>query len=195
VIVGKADASSVDWSSSASVSCTTQARLYCFGIDRHVTVAPPSPMNVRRAFVTHEDLAASGGAANQDAECQTEAADAGLSGLFLAAAARAPATIASRFGSGGPWARADGVIVLTPDFAATPAAVTFDATGVRQDSTAAMYGATSWMAATTSGATCQDWTSTSGNVLVGIPTRSGPLAYGGLAMTCSFGYRVYCLEH
>jgi len=193
VVVGKADAGSLEWTFTGTVSCSTPLRLYCFGVDRHVAVAP-QPESTRIAFVTHGDVSASGGVNGLDRACEDEAASAGLPGTFRAAVAHPPDSIASMFPTGDPWVRFDGVTAISADFSATPAPVVFDAGGGRQDSAVALYGASSWTAATSAAETCDNWTSRFGNVVAGSPTRSSPRAYTGDPQTCSLAYRVYCLQ-
>jgi hypothetical protein len=88
--------------------------------------------------------------------------------------------------------------VIEPSFAGLVAPIDLDAQGTVQADATVVAGAASFTAVPASSLeTCNDWAATAtGTVRVGDLDRSSDLGFGGVtpAMTCMFGYRVYCLE-
>ncbi|MBK9030190.1 MAG: InlB B-repeat-containing protein [Myxococcales bacterium] len=100
------------WTQNGGGACTGSQHLYCFGVDRTATVAPPPATAVRRAFVSSAAWLPNGGLAGADVLCASEASAAGLTGSFRALLATTGASAASRFSTAGnPWARVDDVVL------------------------------------------------------------------------------------
>lgn len=94
-------------------SCSGAARLFCFGVEKHVPVSA-RPIPGRIAFVTRGTWVPGGGLASADQLCQNEAAQAGLNGSFKALLASSNASAASRFSvDSTPWVRPDGVTIAS----------------------------------------------------------------------------------
>lgn len=165
-----------------SSSCSTAARVYCFGIDRQATVTVMPPPSYRRAFLTNAAWTPGGGLVSADALCASQASAAGLPGTYKALLAPSGATAKSRFiTSDVPWARVDGV-----PLAATAAALfsltywdsafTVTASGAYLSGNYGVWGgATSLTTAGTDATTCTNWTSTAGT---GIGGRNGMTRVG-----------------
>jgi hypothetical protein len=112
---GRARATTDHWTFYSYGDCSAPGRIYCFGVDQSFPVAP-APVAGKRAFISDKMLQWSPGGASADAHCAAEAADAGLSGSFLALLPMMGAAAASRFASppGTVWLRMDGVPINAP---------------------------------------------------------------------------------
>nr|WP_206607118.1 hypothetical protein [Sandaracinus sp.]QRN75743.1 Hypothetical protein MSR10575_88300 [Sandaracinus sp.] len=147
----------------AGVDCSRGGRIYCFGIDRSTSVAPPTlAPGLRRSF--QRFWTPGGGIQAADAACQSDAESAGLSGNFRALLATDGASPLSRFDlTRGAWARVDNAIVL-PTAAEWATAEYFD-TAPNVDATGSFHfgnyvhwiGSASPAAAGTSASTCNNW--------------------------------------
>jgi hypothetical protein len=84
------------WTEHTSVRCSQPSRLYCFGIDKRVSLIPP-PVSQRRAFLSNSSFALGGGLAAADALCARDAVVAGLPPNFKALLPTSQASAASRF--------------------------------------------------------------------------------------------------
>lgn len=109
-IAGTTDGTTGVWTNAATIACSRQARLYCFGVDHVTAVAPPPPRG-KLAFLTNDPFTVGGGLAAADDQCRREAAAAQLSGTFRALLAAPGATASSRVQAnlGAVWSRLDGV--------------------------------------------------------------------------------------
>jgi hypothetical protein len=111
-VAGTTEGTTSVWTSVTTIRCSDPARLYCFGVDRVAAVAPP-PAIGKLAFLSDEPFTVGGGLAAADAQCQREAASAGLPGTFRALLSSPGATAAARVhvNLGAAWVRVDGVPV------------------------------------------------------------------------------------
>jgi hypothetical protein len=108
---GYASASSTMFATAGPMPCSSEARLYCFGVDRQAQVAV-IPVVGRYAFVTRSPWTPGGGIAKADALCQQEASAAALPGTYQALLAPTGASASSRFDTSGlPWVRVDGILI------------------------------------------------------------------------------------
>lgn len=187
-----------------SLPCNAQAHLYCFEVDRTVTVKPQVYVaNPRRAFISNGGFATTGGLAAADALCSSEASAAGLSGSFKALLPSIGASAASRFDpSGAPWARVDDALLkLDPSemFTATYWDTSLNLTA---DGTTFIGNNDAWGGGTTltlvggDGWTCSGWTSTSGSAAAGRAgfTRVYDLLSYDSGSGCGQSFHVYCLQ-
>ena len=174
--IGKSSAVAELFTASASISCSTPQRIYCFGTQNNAPVAV-TPTVGRIAFVTTQTWIASGGLTGADNLCATEADTAGLSGTYKALLATNGASAASRFNtSGPPWVRPDGV-AIAPTAGELFSATLLDS-AVNQSADGSQYfgNVGAWTGAenpSTAGAwatTCENWTDS-----------SEPNGYGGKA--------------
>ena len=113
--IGTASATRGSFIYFASGSCGAGQRIYCFGIDRNVALAPRTPTSTsdRRAFLSSPWIPG-GGLAAADAHCQADALAAGITGTFKALLATSTASAASRFSTtGAPWMRLDGIRIAS----------------------------------------------------------------------------------
>jgi hypothetical protein len=177
LIAGDAASGSTAWTNyqNLAAGCGTAQHLYCFRTDLSApSIAPPTEIPGRYAFVTASAFPVGGGIAAADKACGMEAKDAGLAGTFLAFMATSTASALSRFETDGlPWKRRDGVFVtLQPTdlvnnapFAPIDAAVD----GKLYVSARVWTGAGNPNTPGTSASTCNDW----------MPTGSGNTAIAG----------------
>jgi len=151
----------------SSRTCSSFARLYCFGIDRRASVVATPPPSFRRAFLSVGAWRPDGGLASADALCAADASAAQLPGTYKALLATTSSSAAARFNtSRPPWARVDGVL-LSPTAAAFfsssywDAALNVDANGRHM-----LRGELFWVGATSlvnqgaASSTCNNWTAT-----------------------------------
>jgi len=93
--------------------CGTPEHLYCFQTDYDAVVLPPVPAAGRLAFVDPLSHVPTGGVAELDALCSTDAKMFGLPGTFVALVATTTAPASSRLSTAGlPWVRTDGVPIV-----------------------------------------------------------------------------------
>lgn len=108
VTIGESASVSGSWTSVGSQGCDAVAHVYCFGID-HDTPVDVEVHSGRRAFVSSAALAGSSGRGTFDDACATDAASAGLDGVFLALAPASLMSALSRFDlAGEPWVNLNG---------------------------------------------------------------------------------------
>jgi hypothetical protein len=109
-IAGTTQGTTGVWTSFTTVACSGTARLYCFGVDHVATVVPPAPRG-KLAFLSDAPFVVGGGLVAADAQCQSEAAAAGLAGAFRALLSSPGAAASSRVQANldAVWWRVDGV--------------------------------------------------------------------------------------
>jgi len=196
-----------DWTAATGNSCSSELRLYCFGIDRASTVTVvPTPG--RKIFPSAGTWLPGGGIVSADALCASEAANASLPGTFKALLATTTASAASRFStSGATWVRPDG-IPITATAAQLFSADFYLTTPVLQanGSTYMSYnprryvwsGASTLTSIGTSASTCSNWSSSSPS-LVGVLAELGWAVpshlFGGIEyLDCSQPQRLVCMQ-
>lgn len=165
---GNTNAIGFRFSSFNQAACSVLRPIYCFGVDREVAIRP-RPDAGRVAFVSRR-FTPSGGRAGADQFCQTEASQLGLTGSFKALLATSTASPASQFDlTGSPWIGLDGVRIASTARAFFEA-VQWDTApkpNGAQGNGGVWVGGTTLTQAGTLQNTCNDWTSTAGNVDVG----------------------------
>jgi hypothetical protein len=178
------------WTSFSEQDCQTGARVYCFGVDSDVLVAP-TVVEGRTAFVSRATFTGDAGVAAMDAACATEASDAGLPGSFAALVAMGNDSAADRVTpDGSPWVNAQGVAIVPDGGQLTDAdplvaPLSFTADGMPVDETVWIGGdGTSH---------CDNWgnTSTDGRVTQTDQVAMWP-AYS--QANCTEAHPVYCFE-
>jgi hypothetical protein len=208
---GIADSATGGWTETGLPSCGVPMRLYCFGVDQSFPVEPP-PAAGRRAFLSEATFTPGpGGLAAADALCAGEAAEAGLSGEFLALLPTAAAPAADRFTVvGATWRRVDGVRLNAEGldlFSGAPLLAPLNVTskgryvGYEPDlfDASVLNGARTPRAAATLESTCNDWAEPSGYTSSGyVPWAAAwwdwtidPSISG---LSCQLGGKVYCFE-
>jgi hypothetical protein len=187
------------WTATGSLSCTTAGRLYCFGVDREVPVVSEGATG-RRAFVSRPMFDPSSGVASADARCQTDAAEAGLAGSYLALIGTNTASAISRFNTSGPdWVRLDGMrlyeVVLSTGALRTSLNVT--AAGAYEGDRNVATGGVAPGTMTTAADSCDNWSNPNGSHRSGRANSSGIRSFRALSNTfhsCTSPVAVYCLE-
>jgi len=201
IYFGSVEATAHGWTHESNVSCGMTSRIYCFGIDRNVSLTVPTATG-RIAFLTVGNfIPDAGGLATADNLCANEAASAGITGrTFRALLATNTAAAVSRVSLTGPtWVRADGIALfdspaglMTGDMVA-PLNVT---AGKSYRIIQAFAGATN--VASTSGAVvnCSNWTTSAGTGNIGLPSYiSGYFFYDPQQQpACATGKPIYCFE-
>lgn len=179
--------------------------------DRRGGVPEPEVIpGARTAFLVAGFNSLPGSLAGLDAQCQSDATAAGLSGTYKALVATDGASAASRFStSGGPWVRVDGAILSETAadlFGTEPllAAIDAEAEGGYCGNCRVANGADGLTTPGTAATTCNNWTSTSGSDFVVVSNSGtiarigqGPTAFdggGGSAQCSGTIFRWYCLE-
>lgn len=209
--VGLSSAAASLWASYGLLTCDQPLNLYCFQIDyaARVTSPPPPAMGSKLIFVSRA-AGPTGGLANADAVCASDASGAGLSGTWKAMLATTTSSIASRFTTTGvPVYRPDGVLVAATDgmlFTSPPtlqAPINVSVTGTSYVTSYVWSGATSATTPTPMSATpysCLDWTSNSSShyaYLGYAGYQNNPLNYwigANTVTSCSGSMRFYCLQ-
>ncbi len=197
--MGYADSGTQIWSSYATTACTAASRLYCFGIDYNNPLVAPTGTG-RIAFVSSAAFISGTGLAGADTVCQNNATAAGLTGTFKALLATNGATAASRFATGEPWVRLDGVAVVDAwtDLAANMllAPINVQADGTTYLGNYGLWlGAAGFATAGSAATTCNSWASSAGADTASAGTVARSYYGSTTARGCdSTGYRVYCLE-
>lgn len=192
--IGFADAAAPLWTESATLSCSTNFQLYCFGVGA-VTAVTPTPRTEPIAFVSNSvSVTALGGL---DDQCNMDAAAQGLPGTYGAFVATTAQSALDRVSTGGThtWNRVDGVPVARTGVSTLLAPIDVDASGTH-------VGGEVWFGsmfandkASSSSANCTDWSSTSGTTSTGDSLRSSIGAFSGASqLSCGFSRRVYCFE-
>ena len=183
--------------------CLTPAHLYCFEIGNDAVVTPIQSSG-RIAFITQNPSNAPAGLAAYDAECQSDAAAANLSGTFLAAVATTTATTASRFPATTPWRRVDGTPLSTDAahmFDTRPLLATVnqlaDGEYISTPFTRPYRtGAPNPVTVGDNTTTCADWTTNVGmGVITGSPIEIGKgSVWAATAALCNSSLYSLCLE-
>jgi hypothetical protein len=196
MISGVLDGGNQSWTYATNMTpCTTPIHIYCFGVDKTVTVPPPArPPDTRLAFVAIAMLGS--GIAGLDATCQNAAQAAGVSGTFFAWTSTTGASAQSRISGTTPWRRPDNVVAMTPALELTaPIDLTLDGSN---PTTYVWTGAAQPDAlAPTPTASCNDWATTTFNIsgIAGDSQRSVLAhAFGGATQACGSPTYVECLE-
>jgi hypothetical protein len=185
-----------DWTHASMQTCTTLARLYCFGTSYDAAL-DITPATGRRMFVTEQAFVPGGGLAAADALCANEASLAGVSGTFLAMLPSSTASAASRFDLGGAnWVRLDGIAVAESPlaFMAGELSASPNVTSRRTytDSVVITGGIPAMLA--NNGETCVAWTNAaSGAASAGHANESWVGAFTSVSASC-VGGPIYCLE-
>jgi len=198
-LTGIPDADDTRWTNNTgTVPCTALAHVYCFGIGHLQQVKPVIDPDDRIAFVTGSAWTPGvGGLSAADMLCQNEGIAAGIGSNYRALLSTTSATAASRFGSGAPWRRVDGVRI-TSDFTTWLAPLDLDAGSNRERTgTFVWSGATTPLNTGSATDTCNDWTSSTPTpALIGDPARSNLMnAFGGYASGgCGTARRIYCFQ-
>jgi hypothetical protein len=194
------------WASVGSTNCNdSTARLYCFEVTRSVRLRPPVPTTARRAFLSEFEVTGSITLTGADAQCQSEAAGAGLSGNYRALLAGNGTTAASRFSTvagSAPWYRTDNVQLASSAAnylaaGATPwASLSLRADGLTQEPVVAWTGAATPSTAGTAAGTCSGWTSTSGTTTYDSYATFVQDDWFGRFMNgnCNTTHRLFCLQ-
>jgi Divergent InlB B-repeat domain len=168
---GVPNAGGYGWSRAFGDPCVYGMHLYCMSIDYTAVVTPPPPTAGRIAFITDGAFRPSGsaGLTAADAQCQTEAAAARLSGTYLALLATTTAGAASRMNyTGAIWVRPDGIpIVANPNDlnVASPQLISpiqVSPTKRYYGNSPVWTGGASPIAAGTVATTCSNWTAGAG---------------------------------
>lgn len=183
--------------------CDSQFRLYCFQTD-YVNDVSVQRAEGRLAFVSRDPWQPLGGIAAADAQCTTDALDAGLSGSFRAFLATSTAPAASRFSAAGaPWVRVDGIpIVAQAADLLTPggkllAPLQVTSTGSYLFNHGGWSGSASPTGLGTPESTCNDWRTLAGSAIAGRVQYSQLSELLGFdpQIECSAGFTyLYCLE-
>lgn len=192
------------WNGSfGSLACNGNFRLYCLQRDFSSRLSV-TPIAGRRAFVTDSLWTVGGGLAAADAECMSNAQNAGLTGTFRALMATSTASPASRFSTAGaPWVRLDGIplVAAAADlFAANgrliaPLQVTPQ--GFYLGNEGAWTGSANPLTPGTDASTCSDWTTGTGTgTMGGVLFSMAPKVYShfGNQPCSSIPVHLYCLE-
>jgi hypothetical protein len=196
---GAGDGLGSAFTSSWDSSCSSNARLYCFGVDDAVDLPLLLEPTERRAFVTSASVAAAAGIEAFDAQCQSEAQSARLPGTFLAFVPTSTGSAIDRFDLGGaPWSTVNDVQVVeaASDLGvAEPllrAPIWRDATGAIT-SGQVLTGSLAPSATEADVQNCGNWDVTSGSALVGFRLRTGAW-WNANTTSCGGSRSVYCLQ-
>ncbi|HTL35355.1 MAG TPA: hypothetical protein VL326_19635, partial [Kofleriaceae bacterium] len=188
------------WTHESNVTCTTPGAIYCFGITESQPVSV-RPVTGRTAFVTAQNFVPdAGGIGSADALCQSEASAAGLGGTYRALLATTTADAMSRFSlAGANWVRTDGVPLAasTLDFANGLLTAPLNVSASRTYRIINAYtGAMTVKTPAVATDNCNDWTSTTGNARIGLPSYIDDQYFyvGYMTGTCAAGKPIYCLE-
>ena len=203
--VGDSSAIGIRFTEAVAIACNTTNRIYCFGTDRKATVSVTPPATRRYAFLSADAWVVSGGLANADAFCQTDATAAGLPGSYRALLPTTAASAASRFSTvGAVWTRTDGVPLtataagmFTTDIWDT--SPVFNAAGAWLGGGLGVWGGSSDLATVgTLASTCLNWTSSSGTAAIDGQSGHGyhPSLFGTVpnGKCNSQSNRVVCLQ-
>jgi hypothetical protein len=210
---GYADATTDRWTYADLEACGYPMRLYCFGVDQTFTVKPP-PATGRRAFLSDTGFLPEGGIAAADAHCAREAAEAGLSGTFLALLPAGGISAGARFSAAGSavWYRLDGVPINAHGSHLFSGAPLLTPLNVTSKGRYEAYGESSGPAVVRTGAPdpnvavdvstiCYDWTGPDRRPSLGGYTSGGSLHRTGdwwstkvMTVACDWAAQVYCFE-
>jgi hypothetical protein len=193
---GLSNATTELFSRQGSTACGNPMSLYCFGIDHAEPLRLPDAVIGKRVFVS-DAWTPGGGLGNADAQCQTEAQQAGFAGSYKAVLATTSQSAASRFVlSNGPVVSVDGLVVATTvqafmsDQLETSPNVT--ALGVSTN-TEVWTGATT-PTQTSNSMTCSDWASMTPAGSYGITALIDDRFFNDANSNCYNPFPLYCLE-
>lgn len=189
------------WTFTTTAGCTEPARLYCFGVDRIVPVAPP-PVTVddRIAFITSSSFQSGNGVGAADGLCQKEGAVIAGHGPFVALLADEGAAARDRIPvRDQPFVRLDGVVAVTdPALTSFDAPVNVGADGKTYIDDVVFVGSNQLDATGLASDTCGGWTGTSASMDHAVSGYSSMLWPQGLGLaeapTCDTAGRVLCFE-
>jgi hypothetical protein len=181
--------------------CAGPTALYCFGVD-HTAGFTIDPAVGRRAFISKR---ACGGSPSRrtpcDQACQADAADAGLTGTYLAALALTTEAASARYDRlAATWVRTDGIPLAktADDFLAGRNLTTLDRAA---DGTPQVLSV--WTGIPVGGTfdslaseNCMEWASSASakTGTLGAPFSVRTIASGSGAAVCSITENVICLE-
>lgn len=198
---GFSDATRSSWTDDgASVSCTQAVRLYCFGTNFAVPVAPSNAPG-RFAFVSSPWTVANG-LPGADARCQSLADARSLPGTYVALLATTTSSAGSRLVDGEPWVRVDGVPLASTAAdviqgrLATSLNVDHSGTYLNRDTVFTGVPVSGDLTMTsTLDETCNDWTDPFGFATTGNNVRTSSAWYADNlgSITCS-AQRLYCFQ-
>lgn len=212
---GYAHASSGEWTNAAGLrGCNESAHIYCFRKGRDVPLTLASPPAVHRTAFVSTAFIPTGGRAELDARCQSEAeANALPAGTYRAWVATTDAAPQDAFSTSpnlGGWYRPDSLPVFADPQTVKDAAAVLDAPLTqladqsfvtdfpRQTSVATGMTFFTDAAAVGLGFTCGDWTDTSsssygaaGNAAF---ADSRATYFGAALEPCNIARSVYCLQ-
>jgi hypothetical protein len=194
---GRTTAVGLLWSTFSQANCTVQRPIYCFGVGREVALRPEPDVG-RVAFISTAFVPA-GGRTGVDQICQTDANRLGLSGSFKAVLTTSTASAASQFDlTGPPWSGLDGTRIASTAQAFFAAAQwdTVPKAEFPYGNSGTWVGGTSLTVPGTAANTCNNWTSTTGNVDAGASglTTVQQFFYGYGQNPCSSSMSVVCLQ-
>jgi hypothetical protein len=195
---GIADGLGSPFTSSFDSSCSSNAHLYCFGIDDAVDLPLLLEPTERRAFVTSVPMAATAGVAAFDEQCQSDADTAGLPGTFLALVATSSAAATDRFDlDGAPWSMVNDVQVVesAADLAQTDpvlrAPIWRDAFGMAEPG--GVFTGSLAPGALDDLQNCGDWGDATGSAIMGFRVRAAAW-WNATTAGCSESRGIYCLQ-
>ena len=203
--MGRSSANSWLFTYWSAIGCSSEERLYCFGIDRTAFVSPDGATTGRRAFTTSPFWHPGLGVASADALCQSDATTAGLPGTYKALLATNGASAASRFSAtGAPWVRADGIpltALASGFFSASLLNVSpnITATGAEYFANQSLWsGARTMTTPGTSDTTCGNWLSSTDTTQHESQGQAGDsdtsMFFGGVGGDCTVSARLVCLQ-
>lgn len=199
---GLSDATRSSWTDDGgSISCNAPVRMYCFGTNFTVPVAPPVAQG-RFAFLS-SPWTPGGGTSGADGHCQSLADSRSLPGTYVAFLATTMASAPSRLVDGLPWVRVDG-IPLAPTASEVidgklTAPLNVDVSGTYTNREAVWTGVPASglvTAMSTAEDTCADWTDTGGFASTGINVRTASAWFfeNVGTTTCTNQRRLYCFQ-
>jgi hypothetical protein len=174
---GFADGGASGWMTGGQPTCSSMARLFCFGVDRAIPVTAPKQTG-RYAFVSMGTFSPDTGVAAADGLCQQEGSTLDPNGTFHALIADVGTSPKVRFDtSQAPWVRPDGLRITESatqmfNVALWEAPIVVRVDGAHLFNPTVYMGSTGFSASGTASTTCGNWSNTSGTVLVGSAWRS-----------------------
>jgi len=196
---GNADSGSNRWTTGFLMSCNTEARLFCFGVDEDAPVTLPTVAG-RRVWISEGTLAGDAGIAAADTLCESEWAM--IAGTPLALMASSSASAISRLDtSGEPWVRNDGVL-LWADASDAESQLPLAPVLMHLDGTTPPTALWAFTGAVDPSATatddCEGWTSVDAgdSSRIGFSDTTSDSWFGGGPVPCDrTNVHVYCFEN
>jgi hypothetical protein len=186
------------WTNAATVPCSGQARIYCFGRGTSTPGTPNVPGGARIAYVTAPSVSMSGsaGLSTLDAFCNANRPTGYTTRNFVAFVSTTTATAASRLNPTAEYWRPDGTRVGLGTFLASNGFAGFwyanDGTYVGQ-SNFAWTGAAAPDQLGTPASTCSNWVlAVTGTV--GLVSSVAADHFNAQTLSCGNSARVYCIE-